>query len=75
VTYTRYRIDTINSPDDEHMAARNMYRIEINIHEIELRVKFLIYKNYATLKLDVDAFCAVIMQSDCKVISLETVIT
>jgi hypothetical protein len=28
-----YRIDTINSPDDGHMAARNMYRIEINIHE------------------------------------------
>jgi len=24
VTYTRYRIDTINSPDDGHMAARNM---------------------------------------------------
>jgi len=23
--------DTINSPDDGHMAARNMYRIEINI--------------------------------------------
>ena len=24
VTYTRCRMDTINSPDDEHMAARNM---------------------------------------------------
>jgi len=24
VTYTRCRIDTIASPDDEHMAARNM---------------------------------------------------
>jgi len=24
VTYTRCRIDTINSPDDVHMAARNM---------------------------------------------------
>jgi len=24
VTYTRSRIDTINSPDDGHMAARNM---------------------------------------------------
>jgi len=24
VTYTRYRIDKINSPDDEHMSARNM---------------------------------------------------
>jgi hypothetical protein len=33
VTYTRCQIDTINSPDDEHTAARNMQRIEINIHE------------------------------------------
>jgi len=24
VTYTKCRIDTINSPDDGHMAARNM---------------------------------------------------
>jgi len=24
VTYTRYRINTIDSPDDEHMGARNM---------------------------------------------------
>jgi len=24
VTYTRCRIDTINAPDDKHMAARNM---------------------------------------------------
>jgi len=24
VTYNRYRIDTIDSPDDEHMAPRNM---------------------------------------------------
>jgi len=27
LTYTRGRIDTIDSPDDEHMGARNMYRI------------------------------------------------
>jgi len=40
VTYTRCRIDTINSSDDGHMAARNMKRIEINIHEKELCVKF-----------------------------------
>ena len=33
VTYTRCRIDTINFPDEGHMAARNMYRIEINIQE------------------------------------------
>jgi len=33
VTYTRRRIDTINSPDDEHMSARNMYRFGINVHE------------------------------------------
>jgi hypothetical protein len=33
VTYTRCRIDTINSPDDKHMATQNMWRIEINLHE------------------------------------------
>ena len=33
VTYTRFRIDTINSPVDGHMTARNMQRIEINISE------------------------------------------
>jgi hypothetical protein len=32
VTYIRC-IDTINSPDDGHMAVQNMQRIEINIHE------------------------------------------
>ena len=46
VTYTRCRIDIINSPDDGHMAARNMSRIEINIHEKELCVKLVIYKDY-----------------------------
>jgi len=29
VTYNRCRIDTIDSPDDEHKVARNTYRIEI----------------------------------------------
>ena len=33
VKYTRCRIDTINSPDDGHMAARNMWRTEINTQE------------------------------------------
>jgi hypothetical protein len=33
VTYTKCRINTINSPDDEHRDARNMYRIGINIYE------------------------------------------
>jgi len=31
VTYTRRRINAIDSPDDEHRGARNMYRIGINI--------------------------------------------
>jgi len=44
VTYTRC-VDTINSPDDGHMAARNMLRIEINIYEKELCVKLVIYKD------------------------------
>ena len=30
VTYTRGRVDTIDSPDDEHLVARNMQRIGIN---------------------------------------------
>jgi hypothetical protein len=36
VTDTGWCIDTINSPDDGHMAARNTYRIEINIRKKEL---------------------------------------
>jgi len=49
VTYTRCRIDTINSPDDGNMAARNMQRIEINMHEKELCVKLVIYKDYTEM--------------------------
>jgi hypothetical protein len=33
VTYTRYRINKIDSPDDEHRGAPNMWRIGINIEE------------------------------------------
>ena len=46
LTYTRYRIDTVDSPDDGHMTAQCMYWIEINIHEKELCVKFVICKDY-----------------------------
>ena len=46
VTHTRC-IDTINSPDDGHVAARNMYRIEINIHEKELCVRLVIYNGFS----------------------------
>jgi len=45
VTYTRRRIDTISSPDDGHKAVPNMQRIDINIHEKELAVKLVIYKD------------------------------
>jgi hypothetical protein len=31
------------------MAARNMYRIEVNIHEKELCVKLVIYKYYTEM--------------------------
>jgi hypothetical protein len=31
MTYTRCCIDTMNSPDYEHMSARNMQRFGINI--------------------------------------------
>jgi hypothetical protein len=33
VTYTRCRIDTVNSPDDGRVTARNMYRTEINMYK------------------------------------------
>ena len=33
VTYTRCRFDTIDSRDDEHIVARNMWSIKINIYE------------------------------------------
>ena len=49
VTNTRCRIDTINSPDDGHMAGRNMQRIEINIHEKELCIKLVIYEDYTEM--------------------------
>ena len=32
MTYIRCRIDTIDSPDDEHNVVRNMWNIEINIY-------------------------------------------
>jgi len=48
VTYTRYRIDTVDSPDDEHFAARNIYRTEINIYK-KLCVKLVIYKDYTKM--------------------------
>ena len=44
VTYTRYRINTTDSPDDEHRGARNMYRIGINIYEKRI-LRQVIYKN------------------------------
>jgi len=49
VTNTRCLIDIINSPDDGQIAARNMQRIELNIHEKELCVKLVIYKDYTEM--------------------------
>ena len=42
VTYTRYHIDTTESPDDEHLNAQNMWGIEINIYKKELCIKLVI---------------------------------
>ena len=39
----------VNSPDDGHVAARNVQRIEINIHEKALCVKFVVYKDYTEM--------------------------
>jgi hypothetical protein len=47
VTYTRRCIDTIDSPDDEHEVARNIYRIETDVQEKELGVKLATYHNYS----------------------------
>jgi hypothetical protein len=47
--YTRCAIDTINSPDDGHMAVRNLKRTEINTYEKELCVKLVIYKDYTEM--------------------------
>ena len=44
VIYTRLCIDTIDSPDDEHRDARNMYRSDINT--LKGCVKLVINKNY-----------------------------
>jgi hypothetical protein len=49
LTYTRCHINIIDSSDDEHMGARNMYRFEINIYEKELCVKLVIYKNWTEM--------------------------
>jgi len=49
MAYTRCRIDTINSPDDGHIAVRSMGRREISIHEKELCVKLVIYKDYTEM--------------------------
>jgi hypothetical protein len=39
VTYTRGCIDTIDSPDDEHKVARNMWRIK-HIHRRRILPQF-----------------------------------
>jgi hypothetical protein len=49
VTYTRCRIDTINSSDDGHVAARNMKRIEINIYEKNCASSWLFTKKMLSL--------------------------
>jgi hypothetical protein len=48
VTHTGCCIDTIDSPNDEHEIARNLYRNEINTQKKELCVKLVFYKNCQT---------------------------
>jgi hypothetical protein len=62
VTCTKCHIHTINSDDDGHMAARNMYRIEINIRENELWVKLVIYKDYCTDICETQRITLVVIQ-------------
>ena len=42
VRYSRCRIATNESPDDEHLNARNMYCVEINMYKNEMCVKLVI---------------------------------
>jgi hypothetical protein len=72
VTYTRYCIDTINSPDNRHMAARNIYRIEINTHEKELCVKLVIYKDYTrTMQYKL---CYIVLWQWCSMLNINDMI-
>ena len=52
VTYNRYLIDAIDSPDDEHMAVRIMQRFEINIYKnMNCASSWLFKKNHITYSL------------------------
>ena len=52
-TYTRCRLNTTDSADDEHRGARNMYRIGINIYEKRIvpRVGYLQEKKKINLHI------------------------
>jgi hypothetical protein len=41
----KIRRQKVKSSDDGHIAARNMQRIEINIHKKELCLKLVIHKD------------------------------
>ena len=46
VTYTRVRIDTIDSPDDEYLGcSKHVENWNTQIYEKESRVKLVIYKD------------------------------
>ena len=51
VTYTRHRTDTTNSPDDGHVAARNMQRMEIKHKKKIVQFVYLQRPIQATLKM------------------------
>ena len=48
VTNTRFRIDTVISPDDGHIVARNMWRIEINIQKKLCFISVLFARQYSS---------------------------
>jgi len=43
-------VNTIDSPDDEHRGARNMYRIGTNIYEKRIVRQFLLFTRINTSK-------------------------
>jgi hypothetical protein len=51
VTNTRCRIDTVISPDDGHIVARNMQRIEISIQEKLCTRLVFFYKSLGNVSL------------------------
>jgi hypothetical protein len=54
--YTRYRTDIVNSPDNGHMVARNMERMEINVPKEFVRQVRLFTNICRCLKVEISVW-------------------